>query len=199
MNILIDAVPSTLLIGGTAYRIRTDFRIWIMFEQMIQDDEIMNQSIAFNVAKKLIFETLPPACYDIETAQQILWFYQKGETEKDNLKNSIPYKDRIYDYDTDGDYIYAAFLQQYTIDLQTVQQLHWWQFRALFAGLTDNCKISQIMGYRSVEITSNMSKDQQQFYRKMKNLYALPLPKNEQEKIRILEEQLLQRKPLEKI
>ena len=37
-------------------------------------------------------------------------------------------------------------------------------------------------GYRSIEINSDMSKQQKAFYRRMKETYALPLPEGEQER-----------------
>lgn len=43
-------------------------------------------------------------------------------------------------------------------------------------------KISEIMGYRSMEINGKMTPEQRDYYQKMKNLYALPMPANEIEK-----------------
>lgn len=97
----------------------------------------------------------------------------------------------IYSYSYDDEYIYAAFLDQYGIDLQDIPYLHWWKFKAMFVGLKSDSRIVEIMGYRGIEITSQMSSEQKQFYRKMKKQFAIPLPKSEREKLSAIEEALL--------
>ena len=37
------------------------------------------------------------------------------------------------------------------------------------------------MGYRSIDISEDMSNSQKAFYRRMKRIHALPLPKEEEE------------------
>lgn len=62
MNILIDSVPLTINIGGTEYGINSDFRIWIMFEQLLTDTSVTDtakNSAAFN----LIFSDEKAAAY----------------------------------------------------------------------------------------------------------------------------------------
>lgn len=51
-------------------------------------------------------------------------------------------------YDIDGDYIYAAFMQAYHIDLISTD-MHWHKFLALMNGLPDSTRLSAIMGYRA--------------------------------------------------
>ena len=120
----------------------------------------------------------------------MLWFYAAGKdgkrpgTSREGVQN-------IYSYSYDDEYIYAAFLDQYGIDLQDIPYLHWWKFKAMFVGLQSDSRIVEIMGYRGIEITSQMSSEQKQFYRKMKKQFAIPLPKSEREKLSAIEEALL--------
>ena len=100
-------------------------------------------------------------------------------------------KTRVYSFEYDDDYIYAAFMTQYGIDLQDIEYLHWWKFRAMFHSLTNQNEFVKIMEYRSIEIKSDMSKEQQSFYRKMKRLHALPVAKSEDEKMNAIEKALL--------
>lgn len=58
-------------------------------------------------------------------------------------------------------------------------------------GLKSDSRIVEIMGYRGIEIISQMSSEQKQFYRKMKKRFAIPLPKSEREKLSAIEEALL--------
>lgn len=95
----------------------------------------------------------------------MLWFYQCGKAEEQK-------QSQIYSFTHDTDYIYAAFMEQYGIDLNAVE-LDWWKFSAMFAGLKEDCLISKIMGYRATD-TVGMNKEQKKFYKKMKDVYKLP-------------------------
>lgn len=190
MNLLIDSVPNCIYVKGKRYSIRTDFRIWIMFEQLLLDNSI-NDNYKLDAAVKLVFDNNAgkPHIND-DIVQAILNFYNFGRTVENGKGKSSDRNSKIYDYDADDEYIYAAFLQQYGIDLQQVQSLHWWQFKALFCGLTDSCKFVEIMGYRAVNL-EDVSKSQRPFYRKMKKLYALPVSADELAKTNKIEEALL--------
>lgn len=193
MNILIDEVPSEIICGGTKYPINTDFRVWIMFEQLLLDDTL-NNTMKNQVAYNLIFKDDKPIYCD-DAVDALLWFYCCGKTgNNENNSDADAEERRIYDYDYDDDYIYAAYLQQYGVDLQTATNLHWWQFRAMFRGLPSTCKFIEILGYRSIDITGDMPKSQKEYYRKMKKIYALPLSADEMEKTNLIEEALLQGK-----
>ena len=61
----------------------------------------------------------------------------------------------------------------------------------MFLGLKSDTRIVEIMGYRDMEITSKMSNEQKQFYRRMKKQFAIPMPKTEREKLNAIEEALL--------
>lgn len=183
-NMLIDPLPKIVSIGGTPYAINSDFRITIAFEILMQDPDIEDAQKA-RKALGLYYPIIPD---DLDAAvDQIMWFYQGGKIyrqEQARRSGALDPADRqmIYSYEHDDDYIYAAFLSQYHIDLQKVPYMHWWKFRALFHSLQQDVKISEIMGYRSMEIDGKMTTEQRNYYQKMKDLYALPMPADEIEK-----------------
>ncbi len=187
MNILTEPVPETVNIGGVEVPIHWDFRVSIRFEELM-DEDIPDEEKAQR-ALELYYPHIPE---DRDAAvDRILWFYSGGEEPEEANNGSGQPVERIYSYTHDGAFIYAAFLDQYGIDLQETDHLHWWKFRAMFAGLKSDNRIVEIMGYREIEITPQMSKEQKQYYRKMKKLFALPLPKSEREKLSAIEEALL--------
>lgn len=56
---------------------------------------------------------------------------------------------RAFDFELDGEYIYASFMQAYGIDLIDQQgKLSWRKFIALFEGLPSDTKIKEIMRIR---------------------------------------------------
>lgn len=73
---------------------------------------------------------------------------------------------QIYNYEYDSGYIYAAFLYQYGFDLQDIEYLHWWKFRAMLEALKEDNEIVKIMGYMAMTIDSKMSKEQKASYGK---------------------------------
>lgn len=182
MNMLIDPLPKKVEISGKKYEIRSDFRISILFELMMLDPEVPDDMKVVN-GLNLYYPELPG---DIEEASnKMVWFYKRGKEDNaytKKLAEKEVEKDRIYSFDYDDDYIYAAFLYQYGIDLNNIKYMHWWKFRAMFNSLTDENEFVKIMGYRAMDITKDMSKEQQKFYRKMKKIHEIPKSKDEAEK-----------------
>ena len=183
MNMLVDLLPENVTVGGVEYPINTDFRTSILFEMMITDDEL-EAAEKVSLALQLYYPDVPE---DIgEAVDKILWFYKCGKMQNTHKTDNgdtedNTHVDRIYSFDYDDDYIFAAFMEQYGIDLQDVEYLHWWKFKALFMGLNENTEFCKIMGYRSVKISGNMSKEQRAFYNKMKEIHALPVSEKEQQ------------------
>ncbi len=189
MNILIDVLPESVTVNGDEYPIRTDFRIAMMFEILMQDDSIEPKEKA-RKALQLFYEDIP---WDLEGAvKAILWFYKCGREENSQKKKMAAKRGstKVYSFDYDDDYIYAAFMAQYGIDLQDIEYMHWWKFRAMFNSLNSTNQFVKIMEYRSIDINS-VPKEQQPFYNKMKRLYALPLLDSEQERLDKIEAALL--------
>lgn len=190
-NMLIDKLPKTVMISGAEVPIETNFRTGILFELMMQDDTV--DDIQKILCALDMFYGARPFKVN-EAIDQILWFYSAGkEWRKDNEQSSGAGGGarRIYSFEYDDDYIYSAFLSQYGIDLQNIKYLHWWKFKAMFHGLSEDQEIVKIMGYRGMKITGSMSKDQRRFYKRMQSLYALPIPKDEQEKQDAITEALM--------
>ena len=178
MNLLIDGLPDSVEVCGQLIRISTSFRTGILFEETIHDLRLSDTE-KLQTALALYF---PDTTFDGidavgEAIGQLLWFYRCGvdpeETTGSNDEEDSADKDPQYSYEHDADYIYAAFRQAYNIDLAK-DDLHWWQFRALFQALPEDTQIMKIIGYRAMKIPAKMSKDQKQFYQRMKRLYKLP-------------------------
>lgn len=211
MNLLIDRPPETVFIGGTEYEINSDFRASVLFELLMQDDDVDDVK-KLERALELYFPDGSPKGEDLtEIFKAIIWFYRCGRSDKEK-KPGKPQKaegdgeateetteepedtgsgERAYSFDYDDEYIYAAFRQQYGINLTEVEYLHWWEFRAMFKGLDHNCEFAKIMGYRTARITKEMSKAEKAFLHKMKSVHALPISEKEQQEANALVEALM--------
>ena len=175
MNILTDTLPEELLICGKNYPIKTDFKIWIKFSQIIFSGEMDHKKLA--KALRLLFDKLPPKLDKALNAVMEFYNPPKKQSKSRQKKNNK----RAYDFEYDAEFIYAAFLQQYKIDLNKAD-LHWWQFKSLFDCLTDETNFIKIVGYRSINLKDIKDKEQKKFYREMKELYKLPDNRTEEEK-----------------
>jgi len=189
MNILIDLLPEEIEIEGIEYKINSDFRNSMLFELMMSDNKLDdNQKI--EQALKLYYPNIPQ---NIDLAvDQLLWFYRCG---KDVVKSSGSGKGKsaqIYDFNFDDDYIYSAFLDQYNIDLQDIENLHWWKFKAMFKSLREDNEIVKIMGYRSMDLNKIKDKEEKAHYKKMKDLYKIQnnIGQDETEKLKLIQEAL---------
>ena len=173
-NILIDKLPETVEVNCQEVSINSDFRVFILFEQILHDHELSKED---KVKKCLsLFYNEEPSNL-VEAIEQMFNFYsmsfmnnfhsaKKGKGSKKN-KN-------LYDWDFDQGYIYSAFLAQYRMDLQEIEYLHWWKFRFLFMGLDEDNKISKIIGYRDVDTSKIKDKEEKKHYEKLKKEFAIP-------------------------
>ena len=180
MNLLLDRPPTQIEVGGLFYEIDADFRTGIAFELLMLDEEFTEMEKASR-AIELYFPQIPDD--EEEAMEKILWFYLCGreETNQEEKETEPAPKNIVYSYEYDAGSIYAAFLSQYGMDLVEIPFLHWWKFKALFHALDENLEFMKIMRYRAVDITK-IPKEQKDFYRKMKQIYALPDNRTEEEK-----------------
>ena len=158
----------SVIIDSKEYAINFDFRTGIRLCALLEDDSI-DEQLKPLLALRLYYPDIPN---DIICAlEKIIWFYNCGEESSGN--GSSGNIDRYYSYNADSNHIFAAFLQQYNIDLLS-ENLHWWQFQALLCSLNEDCLFSKIVGWRSCEVLPDMPDKQRSFLYRMKRLYALP-------------------------
>lgn len=177
MNILLDKLP---LMTPSGYKINTDYRNGIRFELLMQDNEV-EENLKLSIALNIFYDEIPN---DIEKAlNDIIWFYKM---EKENVKTKAVKQEKkskqIYSYDYDDEYIYSAFLQQYNINLNSIEYLHWWEFKSLLQGLTEDTLFVKIMGYRAIDLGKIKDKEEQKRYRELQKIYALPDMRTEEQK-----------------
>ncbi len=196
LSILTDYLPETIKVQEVRYPINWDFRTSILFEELMLDDSIDEES---KLEKALILyfggiDTINSINNDNinDFIEQMLLFYKCGKKENSsNVNKEESYEtEKIYDFKYDDSYIYAAFLQLYGIDLQDIEDFHWWKFKSLFNSLTDNCKFMKIIGYRNINLSKIKDKEKRNFYKQMKNIYALPESLKEKEKQALISEML---------
>lgn len=135
-------LPNVVKVNGRSYSIYTDFRVWMRFAN---DVSRMNASDQIDVS--YLFKNEMPSWCNLQVL--IDFCFPKSELPRSRGTSS----EILFDYNLDGDYIYAAFMSQYGIDLLDIKYLHWYKFLALFKGLKDDEVMCKIMAYRGYEKT----------------------------------------------
>ena len=140
-----NALPSAIVVEGVAYPVKTWFKHWIRFMEICENGQPDEFNFDF-----LFVDEIPE---------------NKGAAFlalKDFAENPLPRPvgkttgAKAVDYTWDADMIYAAFMQQYGIDLIDNEDLHWHKFLALFEGL-QNTKLNTVMEARLYDETDKTS------------------------------------------
>ncbi len=182
MSILTEKLPETIEIDGVPYSINTDYRVWIQFSRIAFKNE-QKSAVSFAKIIVLIFgenEKCPPL--NAKTMKALVNFFAPEKNAKQSTSEPSSRK-KQFDYDFDAGLIYAAFRQQYGIDLTKVD-MHWWLFKALFESLSDETHFGKVLQYRGMDLSSIKNKDMKKHYERMKRVYALPDERTEDEKER---------------
>lgn len=166
MNSLYEAFPTSVDVLGVEYPIITDFREWIKFMDMAEDDEIPIE-IKLQCMLQYFTEEIPR---NLQAAVQALREFLLADELFDSIKQiSLPQEGtdssqehdaeasnhaRAYDYTIDQGYVIQAFLEVYHIDLLEIDYMHWWKFRLLFEHLPEETAMKKLIYYRTVNLNS---------------------------------------------
>lgn len=153
MNILTEALPNAVEIGGTKYRINTDFRAGVVFELLMQDG---------CQDTRLLFPFFPEGLPAGESLEEIVGaielFYCCGTLP--DQKEKPTRKKQGYSFKVDANAIFADFWHFYNIDLSQ-EGLHWWAFRALLESLPEKSEFKQRIYYRTCELKGLTKKEKE--------------------------------------
>ena len=133
-------LPESVEVNGVYHPIQSDYRYGIIFFRMAYKERHAAADYAF------FFSAGMPDDTDAAVAA-LAAFYFPAEAlpRREGQETGSP----VLDYELDADLIYAAFAEQYGIDLVDTR-LHWHKFHALMKGL-NGTKLNEIMGFRQYE------------------------------------------------
>ena len=139
-------LPQAIDVGGSLYRIHTDYRYFLRLREHLAENRLAG-------VKALIAFMTPPQELPRRTSDD------NGEI--------------VLDFAIDADYIYAAFMEQYGIDLLTAR-LHWYSFNALLHGLHDT-ELNNIINARLYK-PSGRNDEYEKTKQKQYEAWRLPQP-----------------------
>lgn len=176
MNLFYEEYPTSILVDGEEIPIVTDFRSYVQLFDMLKDDEINSNEKAMMLRQ--YFKTDPPnfshaidALLDFVTMEELPKCGVQGcaENEEDDLK-----KKELYSFSIDYPIIFSAFLKEYGINIRTIKYMHWWEFRLLFDGLSDDTEIKKRIMYRSADLNEIKNKEERKRIEKIQRQIRLP-------------------------
>lgn len=173
LNVLYEKLPDYVTVHGIRYPIETDFREWIRFAELADDEEVQ-WNIKCNLMLRWYCKRIPE---DLESAIYALGDFLAArnlymQDDDDEQVEKIVHKP-AFSFEDDAGCIYAAFIDCYGIDLQEVEYMHWWKFRTLFDGLPEDTEIKQRMMYRTIDANSIKDKNERNRVKKIQKEIAL--------------------------
>lgn len=120
-------LPQTIQVGGSRFRIKTDFHYFLRFREHLQEKGTEPDDFDYMYIDEKPDDKLAgvEALASFMNPPQELPRKTKQETDE-----------IVIDYEIDAPYIYAAFMERYGIDLFKTD-MHWYLFQALLHGLHD--------------------------------------------------------------
>lgn len=179
LNVLCEKFPDSVRVNGVWYPIETDFREWIRFSALADDD-----TITWQIKLQLILQwfrgeiprDLEAAVYALGDFLSAKALYPEEEQEDEGFENGTLHDGggkQAVSFQQDANCIYAAFSECYGIDLQTIPYMHWWKFRVLFDGLPESAEIKQRMTYRTVDANKIKDKDERKRVKSIQKAIAI--------------------------
>ena len=169
-----DILPESACIDGVEYPIGYGYRSMMAAEIEMFRKDVSDEQKILNALNLFFLNNIPP---DMDKAvEYMLWFHRCGEPQRTGKAARRKTK-RGYCFSNDAPLIYAAFRQQYGINLRETKSadLHWWEFSAMFESLDENTRMAKVMYWRTCD-TKGMGKEQKSFIKRMRDLYALDEP-----------------------
>ncbi|MGN0631652.1 MAG: Gp15 family bacteriophage protein [Ruminococcus sp.] len=149
LNIISDKLPDTVAVSGKEYAVKTDFREWINYFIIHENEEIYS-SEKILLSLSLYSGSIPENLLNAYEALQSFASCDRMPRNNGTGKKSGAGKAPVFSYLYDSAYIFSDFLRHYNINLQTAD-MHWYTFIALLDGLPQDSEVKQRIAYRSVD------------------------------------------------
>ena len=144
--------PEFAEIDGKIYKINTDYKYALVCFEIIDDPSISDIERAIAVVSVLFGQEDNngdiigiPENLDV-ALEKASFFLSCGKEHKDikNVKKDM-------DFNYDKEFIYASFISDYKIDLET-EGMHFWKFCSLISGLTEDSILNRVRDLRNTNL-----------------------------------------------
>lgn len=172
MNFFYEAFPDFVCIHGEEVPIITDFREYVRLLDMLKCEELNTMQKTALLSQYFLEEIeIDKEAIAALTSFVVMDFDSNEEEEVGNSGS----KKKLFSYEIDYPFIASGFLRDYGIDLETVDYLHWWKFRMLFDGLSEDTEIKQRIMYRGINLSDIKDKDERKRISRIQKRIQLPM------------------------
>lgn len=168
-------LPTSLVVGGVEYSIRTDFRAVLDVLIAANDPELDEESKVL-VMLEIMFpdlEQIPPQDLQ-EACEKVCKFIDCGQ--KDDGRP----KPRLLDWEQDGAMIVPAVNNVAHTEIRALPYLHWWTFWGYFMQIGEGL-MSSVISIRHKKVTGEkLEKWEEKFYKENRSLVDLKKPETQE-------------------
>jgi len=178
-NLLTDVLPQSVVVDGREYPIRWTFQHVVKVELALHAPEL-DENERWLAALLLFYDGEVPD--DLQQAVAQMCAFLINNKPKNKAQKSAAKRQKeapaLFSFEHDDDYIFAAFMQHYGINLARVNDMHWFEFRALLHAM-DDCPFTQIKSWRGTDLSKFKGKERQ-WYQELKTYWQIPPPETVQ-------------------
>lgn len=159
-------LPTSVVVCGTDYEIRSDYRAALDICAALADPELTNEDKVIAALDIFYpsFESMPPDHYQ-EAVKQCFWFIDCGNEDQERRKGP-----RLVEWKQDFQYIVAPINRVCGQEVRAVEYMHWWTFIAAYMEIGD-CTFAQIVRIRDLKARGKkLDKVDQEWYRQNRHL-----------------------------
>jgi hypothetical protein len=166
---MIGRLPMSLEVGGEECSIRTDFRDILVIMEACADPDLSDREKTEIMLTILYenFENMPSSLYP-EAAERATWFIDCGNEQDDGKRPK-----KLMDWSQDEKILFPAINKVAGREVRTADYIHWWTFMGYFMEIEEGT-FSTVLTIRQKKSShKQLSKWEQDFYRKNKSLCDL--------------------------
>ena len=148
-SVLTRGLPVSVSVDGVQVPVETDYRLGLLVG-MLAEDPALTEADRAALLLRLYCREIPAAVDTGELVLAILDFYAMDPDRK-RLTAGGREREPVFDFEADGDRIFASFRLAYGIDLTEVR-MHWWKFMILLFSLPENTPFMQAVRLRTMDL-----------------------------------------------
>lgn len=171
-------LPKSLVVCGSEYEIRSDYRAVLDVCAALSDAELDDQDKAIAALTIMYpdFPEMPPEHYQ-EAVRKCFWFINCGNDEE-HTRNTP----KLVSWEHDFQYIVAPINRVLGQEIRAVPYLHWWSFISAYYEIGD-CAFAQVIRIRDKKARGkSLDKADQEWYKRNRNMVDLPTNYTQAEK-----------------
>lgn len=169
---LYERLPDSVTVNGKRIRCDFDFRNVLRMLETLAREDLTEEARAYRAVRCVTKRVKADPHAMLDAIYPRLFAEKKTEDGQ-----------RVTDFEQDADYIRAAFLQEYGINLFR-DRLHWCEFASLLACLPEGSRYVEILGIRSrpMPAATKWNAEERKWLAKAKAQFALTMTEEEKEK-----------------